>query len=66
MHNDIFVYTKSLESYFNPSEVEKMNLLPGKFSHSDRLLFSNRLKECDEFTQLQSKVPFLKDGLSKC
>ena len=48
---------RPLESYFNPSEVENMNLLPGEFSHSDMNLFSDRLNEVDEFSQLKAGVP---------
>jgi hypothetical protein len=48
---------RPLEDYFNPSEVENMNLLPGEFSHSDMNLLSDRLNEVDEFSQLEAGVP---------
>lgn len=47
---------KPLENYFNPSEVESMNLLPGEFSHADMLLLSDRLTEFDEFSVLKGSV----------
>ena len=43
---------RPLESYFNPSEVENMNLLPSEFSHSDMSLLSDGLNEIDEFSRL--------------
>jgi len=43
---------RPLENYFNPSEVENMNILPGEFSHSDMNLLSDGLNEVDEFATL--------------
>ena len=43
---------RPLESYFNPSEIEDMNLLPNEFSHSDMLLLNDGLNEVDEFSTL--------------
>jgi len=48
---------RPLEDYFNPSEVENMNLIPSEFSHSDMNLLSDRLNEVDEFSQLEAGVP---------
>ena len=48
---------RPLEDYFNPSEVEHMNLLPSEFSHSDMNLLRDRLNEVDEFSQLGASVP---------
>jgi hypothetical protein len=48
---------RPLEDYFNPSEVEHMNLIPFEFSHSDMNLLSDRLSEVDEFSQLEAGVP---------
>ena len=47
---------KPLESYFNPSEVENMDLLPGEFSHSDMLILDDKLDEFDEFSTLKGSV----------
>jgi hypothetical protein len=44
---------RPLESYFNPSEVENMDLIPGEFSHSDMHLLNDRLNEIDEFSQFK-------------
>ena len=54
VHNKLL---RPLETYFNPSEVEDMNILPGEFSHSDMSLLSDRLNEIDEFSQLKSGIP---------
>lgn len=48
---------KPLESYFNPSEVENMDLIPGEFSHSDMILLNDRINEFDEFSYLKGSVP---------
>ena len=48
---------RPLEDYFNPSEVENMNLIPSEFSHSDMNLLSDRLNEVDEFSQLEAGIP---------
>jgi len=47
---------RPLESYFNPAEVEDMNLIPGEFSQSDMTLLSDKLNEIDEFSELKSNV----------
>ena len=47
---------KPLESYFNPAEVEGMDLIPGEFSHSDMGLLNDRLDEFDEFSVLKGSV----------
>jgi hypothetical protein len=49
VHNRLL---RPLETYFNPSEVENMNILPGEFSHSNMSLLSDRLNEINEFSQL--------------
>tara|TARA_B110000902_G_scaffold265711_1_gene350812 strand:- start:1102 stop:2238 length:1137 start_codon:yes stop_codon:yes gene_type:complete len=45
---------KPLENYFNPSEVENMNLLPGEFSHSDMVILNDKLNEFDEFDEFDA------------
>ena len=45
-----------LENYFNPSEVENMNLLPGEFSHSDMVILNDNLNEFYEFDALNGSL----------
>lgn len=47
---------KPLESYFNPSEVESMNLVPNEFSHSDMVLLEDKLNEFDEFSEFKGSL----------
>lgn len=47
---------RPLDTYFNPSEVEKMDILPDEFSNLDMVLLEDRLDEFDEFSPLIGTV----------
>lgn len=45
-----------LESYFNPSEVEQMDVITGEFSNSEMVLITDKLNNLDEFSSLKGAV----------